>query len=255
MSELELARESFARGEVATAVRIWRKLAEEGDSTAQLRLGQLYRYGDGVEVDDEEAVKWYILASQQGSDVAFHKLRLMHIENRATLADLRRALSSQATTAQKISSQAVPGEELASQSKPVEEPSHQENPVEELASPPNPPGDSQAEDQVVARTQENPAVDWLRKLSAEQYLLQIRASPKRQEVEQYARKYLEAVSPPPQVVPTTVKGRDWYVLLLGPFDARKGASEMLDRLPSEVQKGKPWIRTVSSVRQVVNVAD
>ena len=90
----EQARDLYDRGDVTTAVRKWRALAESGDMDAQMSLGQLYRYGDSVQRDDEEAVKWYVRASQQGSDVAFHNLRMMHLEERATLADLRRALSS-----------------------------------------------------------------------------------------------------------------------------------------------------------------
>ena len=48
---------AFERGDVATAVQIWRDLAEAGDQTAQLNLGQLYRMGKGVAASDEEAVK------------------------------------------------------------------------------------------------------------------------------------------------------------------------------------------------------
>ncbi|MEI6809607.1 MAG: tetratricopeptide repeat protein, partial [bacterium] len=43
-----------------------RKAAERGDSTAQSKLGVLYSKGQGVIVDDEEAVKWFRKAAAQG---------------------------------------------------------------------------------------------------------------------------------------------------------------------------------------------
>ncbi len=80
---IEQGYDAYEAGDVAQAVHIWRTLAEAGDSTAQLNLGQLYRLGQGVEANDEEAAKWYTLAAKQGSDVAKHNLFLMGNEGRA----------------------------------------------------------------------------------------------------------------------------------------------------------------------------
>ena len=80
---IEQGYDAYEAGDVAQAVSIWRTLAQAGDSTAQLNLGQLYRLGQGVEVSDEEAVKWYTLAAKQGSEVAKYNLFLMGNEGRA----------------------------------------------------------------------------------------------------------------------------------------------------------------------------
>ena len=80
---IEQGYDAFEAGDVDTAVQIWRSLAEAGDSTAQLNLGQLYRLGQGVEANDTEAVKWYTLAAKQGSEVARYNLFLMGNEGRA----------------------------------------------------------------------------------------------------------------------------------------------------------------------------
>jgi len=42
------------------------KAAEQGDATAQYRLGHMYAYGDGVPKDEVEAVKWTRKSAAQG---------------------------------------------------------------------------------------------------------------------------------------------------------------------------------------------
>jgi len=54
------------RGDYATALRLWRPLAEQGDASAQYYLGFAYSEGEGVPQDYAEAVKWYRLAAEQG---------------------------------------------------------------------------------------------------------------------------------------------------------------------------------------------
>jgi hypothetical protein len=46
-----------------------RAAAEQGDASAQSKLGQMYLNGDGVPQDLAEAVKWIRLAAEQGSAV------------------------------------------------------------------------------------------------------------------------------------------------------------------------------------------
>ena len=43
-----------------------RRLAEQGDATAQFNLGVSYGNGEGVLKDDAEAVRWFRLAADQG---------------------------------------------------------------------------------------------------------------------------------------------------------------------------------------------
>ena len=44
-----------------------KKIAEQGDSIAQVLLGEMYDCGFGVELDYEEAVKWYRKSAEQGN--------------------------------------------------------------------------------------------------------------------------------------------------------------------------------------------
>lgn len=57
---------AYQRRDYATALRLWRPLADKGDAKAQARLGFMYQVGSGVAQDDEEGMKWYRLAAEQG---------------------------------------------------------------------------------------------------------------------------------------------------------------------------------------------
>jgi hypothetical protein len=59
--------EAFGRGDYEGALAIWRPRAESGDVAAQLLVGSIYDYGQGVPQDDAEAVKWYERAAAKGS--------------------------------------------------------------------------------------------------------------------------------------------------------------------------------------------
>jgi TPR repeat protein len=63
---LEDAVAAAAGGDHATALRLWRPLADQGNALAQRNLGFMYANGQGVPQDYAEAVKWYRLAADQG---------------------------------------------------------------------------------------------------------------------------------------------------------------------------------------------
>ena len=58
------------RGDYETAVRLYRKAAEQGDALAQSELGAMYFNGQGVPRDDVLAYMWLDLAAAQGSQDA-----------------------------------------------------------------------------------------------------------------------------------------------------------------------------------------
>ena len=86
--------DAFERGDIAAAFKIWHDLAEQGDSTAQFNLGQMYRLGKGVQVDDQQALKWYLMAAKGGKISAKHNLILMYEEGRLTRADIAPLLAT-----------------------------------------------------------------------------------------------------------------------------------------------------------------
>lgn len=57
-------------GEFAGAYAVWEPLALLGDARAQFQLGVLYREGEGVAVDEDEAFDWTLCAAEQGDAAA-----------------------------------------------------------------------------------------------------------------------------------------------------------------------------------------
>jgi TPR repeat protein len=61
---------AYESGDFATALRLWRPLAEQGDSTAQHNLGIMYVNGLSVEQDYAQAYMWLSLAVAAGAGSA-----------------------------------------------------------------------------------------------------------------------------------------------------------------------------------------
>ena len=57
----QINKESFER---------YKKAAEQGDVEAQYNLGLMYEFGDGVEEDFDQAVKWFEKAAERGHEGA-----------------------------------------------------------------------------------------------------------------------------------------------------------------------------------------
>jgi len=70
----------------AAAAKLFLQAAEMGHARAQLQIGYQYQYGEGVEVNDEEAVKWYKRAADQGDATAQANLGAMY-EDRKGVPD------------------------------------------------------------------------------------------------------------------------------------------------------------------------
>ena len=60
-------------GDYTTALSELKPFAEQGNAVAQLLLGFMYRDGLGVIENDEEAVRWFGLAAEQGNASAQKK--------------------------------------------------------------------------------------------------------------------------------------------------------------------------------------
>ena len=67
---LKDANAAIKRRDYATAVRLIRPLAEQGDANAQYNLGVFYDNGLGVPQDKVRAYMWFNLSAAQGRDGA-----------------------------------------------------------------------------------------------------------------------------------------------------------------------------------------
>lgn len=70
----EDANAAYEREDYATALRNYRVAADQGDATAQYRLGAMYQYGEGVAEDAAEAARWYRAAADKGHAPAMFSL-------------------------------------------------------------------------------------------------------------------------------------------------------------------------------------
>lgn len=78
-------------GDFRTAIQIWTPLAEEGDVDAQINLGQIYEFGNGVSRDYAEAARWYRMAAEAGDAYAQSTMGQLHEIGRGVLQDYTEA--------------------------------------------------------------------------------------------------------------------------------------------------------------------
>jgi uncharacterized protein len=81
---LEDAVAAVNRRDYATALRLLRPLAEQGDDVAQFDLGVMYNEGRGVPRDYVQAAKWYRRAAIQGNADAQFNLGMLYERHRYT---------------------------------------------------------------------------------------------------------------------------------------------------------------------------
>ena len=61
------AESAYARGDYATAFKVWLPLAEQGSPRAQLAVARMYERGEWVAKDPAMASEWYRRAAEQGA--------------------------------------------------------------------------------------------------------------------------------------------------------------------------------------------
>jgi TPR repeat protein len=75
---IEQGAAAYARGDYATAVRLWRPMAEQGIADAQLNMATLYEHGQGVPQDYVMAAMFYRKAGEQGIADAQFALAMLY---------------------------------------------------------------------------------------------------------------------------------------------------------------------------------
>jgi len=84
--------EAYQRGDYATALRIMRELADQGNAVAQSNLGYMYLKGEGVTQDYAAAMMWYRKAADQGEADAQAQLGLMYNKGQGVTQDYKETL-------------------------------------------------------------------------------------------------------------------------------------------------------------------
>jgi uncharacterized protein len=81
------AEAAHRKGDQATALRLARPLAEQGDVRAQSLVGLIHYSGRGGLRNEAEAVKWFRVAADQGDAAAQFRLGLMYSEGQGVPQD------------------------------------------------------------------------------------------------------------------------------------------------------------------------
>jgi hypothetical protein len=84
---VDAAYAAYQKHDYASALRLARPVADQGDSRAQSLLGLIYFNGHGVQRNNAEAMKWYRRAADQGDADAQLKIGDMYFEGRVVAQD------------------------------------------------------------------------------------------------------------------------------------------------------------------------
>src|SRR5277367_6058522 len=83
---------AYYRGDFATALRLWRPLAEHGNAYSQFNLGVMYYRGQGIPQGLAEAMRWFREAADQGDAQAEFSLGFMYKEGDGVPQDYAEAV-------------------------------------------------------------------------------------------------------------------------------------------------------------------
>jgi uncharacterized protein len=101
---LENAIAAYLKGDYATAERLLRPLAEQGDARAQAGLGMMYETGFGVTQDYLAAAIWYRKAADQGNARAQYNLGILYERGNGVPQDYVQALKWYSLSASRFGS-------------------------------------------------------------------------------------------------------------------------------------------------------
>jgi uncharacterized protein len=90
---LEDAAVAFGHGDYPTALRLFRSLADQGNSYAQHSLSAMYAKGVGVPQDYAEAIKWLRLAADKGLPIAQNDMGVMYRQGWGVVRDSTQAVN------------------------------------------------------------------------------------------------------------------------------------------------------------------
>ena len=84
---------AYDKSDYATAMRLWRPLADRGDAPLQSLLGAMYAEGQGVPQDYAQAVSWYRKAADQGHANAQYNLGNQYYKGQGVPQDYAQAVA------------------------------------------------------------------------------------------------------------------------------------------------------------------
>lgn len=83
---------AYEAGDYEAALKEWRPLAEAGDASSQVLLGNMYFEGNGVKQNTTEFIKWYRLAAEQGDTITQERLGSYYLFGSNVVQDFNEAV-------------------------------------------------------------------------------------------------------------------------------------------------------------------
>lgn len=103
--------------------------------------------------------------------------------------------------------------------------------------------ESTAERTIPAREQR------LLSFSPNQYMLQVLGARSEKSARGFVKDYVGVISI--TYFETTLSGKPWFVVVVGPYDSKKLASDSIAQLPPSLKKQKPWAKSLSSIQDQI----
>jgi len=255
----EAGQEAYLNGDIATALTMWRPLAERGDAEAQFAVGTLYYGGIGVPVDRVESSYWFLRAAEQGYLPAQYNLgnaykrgEGVRQNDKQAVMWWRKAAEQGFAAAQFNLAQAyLDGAGVARNEAEARRLFRQSadnghypavQALERLAGANATP--RTASPVATASTATASCADWLSQQHPRSYTLQLMSSTVRADAEEVL-----AAHPldPHAICAYNKDGRRRYMLLYGIFADSAAAQQAIAALPEPLRRNQPWIRRIRAV--------
>lgn len=243
---------AYSTGDITTAYQLWQPLAEHGDAEAQFALGLLYYDGIGVPVDHTESSYWFHRAAEQGHAGAQYNLGNAYLrgegvrKNEAMAVHWWRKAADQGMAAAQFILAKAYQEGLG-----VEKDEQAAARLYAQLDGKDPPLGIATNATLEKPVQSDGQADcehWLGNQPPNAYTVQLISTTRRDEAFELARKNDLAGY---VVCSYAHEGQIRNVLLLGAYPSASAAGDAAADLPPELKKGKPWIRQITGLRQLV----
>lgn len=89
---LEDGRDAYHKGDYASALKLLRPLADQGNPEAQVFIGMSYEFGDSIAKNAKEAINWYRKAAQKGNADAAYNLGTMYEDGEGAAKNIPEAM-------------------------------------------------------------------------------------------------------------------------------------------------------------------
>ncbi len=262
---------AYQKKQYQQALEAWLPLAESGHVLAQTLVGSMYAYGEGVEKNDNEALKWLSLAANTGSAQAQYNLAILYEKGFGVSANKEQALKwfkaaadqgrkdaatrlalledeSEADKVTTLETQSTetdkqPNDTINLEPKPTKQRIHivlnSNDP--ELLGPPN-------VQPVSSNISEGYGKDWVNQQPISNYTIQLAASIEPRLIKAFKKHINLSV----QYADTTSthNGRQWHALIYGSYETVREAKQAIAEFPDDWKTWQPWIKTFSSVKHI-----